>query len=50
MIVADYLTATEYMAKTPGVLKGTAAFTGEKLGIAVDPSRSDILAADQQRA
>lgn len=45
VIVTDYLTATEYMAKTPGVLKSTAAFTGEKLGIAVDKSRSDILAA-----
>ena len=45
VIVTDYLTATEYMAKTPGVLKNTAAFTGESLGIAVDPSRSDILAA-----
>lgn len=45
VIVTDYLTATEYMAPTPGVLRGTAAFTGEKLGIAVDKSRSDILAA-----
>ena len=45
VIVTDYLTATEYMAKTPGVLKSTAAFTTESLGIAVDPSRADILAA-----
>lgn len=45
VIVTDYLTATEYMAKTPGVLKGTAAFTTESLGIAVDPSRTDVLAA-----
>ncbi|MFC2030933.1 substrate-binding periplasmic protein [Chloroflexota bacterium] len=45
VIVTDYLTATEYMAKTPGVLKSTAGFTGEKLGIAVDESRSDILEA-----
>jgi ABC-type amino acid transport substrate-binding protein len=45
VIVTDYLTATEYMAKTPGVLKATAAFTTESLGIAVDPSRTDILTA-----
>jgi polar amino acid transport system substrate-binding protein len=45
VIVTDYLTATEYMAKTPGVLKGTAAFTTESMGIAVDPSRNDILTA-----
>jgi ABC-type amino acid transport substrate-binding protein len=45
VIVTDYLTATEYMAKTPGVLKSTSPFTTESMGIAVDPSRTDILAA-----
>jgi ABC-type amino acid transport substrate-binding protein len=45
VIVTDYLTATEYIARTPGVIKSTAAFTGESLGIAVDPSRPEILAA-----
>jgi glutamine transport system substrate-binding protein len=44
VIVTDYLTATEYMARTRGVLKSTVAFTGESLGIAVDPSRPEILA------
>ena len=45
LIVTEYLVATEYMAKTPGVLKATAAFTGESLGIAVDPSQPEILDA-----
>jgi glutamine transport system substrate-binding protein len=45
VIVCDYLDATTYMAKTPGVLKASSAFTGEKLAIAVDKSRPDVLAA-----
>lgn len=45
VIVCDYLTATEYMAKTPGKLKSGPAFTGDKLAIAVAKSRPDVLAA-----
>jgi glutamine transport system substrate-binding protein len=43
--VVEYLPALSYMAKTPGVLKSSTAFTGEKLAIAVDKSRPELLAA-----
>ena len=45
VIVCDYLSAMEYMARTPGTLKSGPAFTRDKLAIAVAKSRPDVLEA-----